>query len=139
MTYSPYIQYLRTIRELWKRSHIKCIKGLLISKAIYGLLTSPQKRKDKFFVFAFLLFKANKSNSSIRLLGESTARQSAFWFFLTFRVTKIVEFLNDLLGQLSYMSMVKFHAYILLILTKSGPIKRMKALLITNLGLLKVS
>ena len=39
-------------------------KGQLISKAIYGLLTSPKKRTDKLVLFAFLLFTANKSNSS---------------------------------------------------------------------------
>ena len=54
------------------------IKGQLSSKAIYGLLTSPKKRMDEFVLFAFLLFTANKSNSSVRFLGESTARQSAF-------------------------------------------------------------
>ena len=53
-------------------------KGQLISKAIYGLLTSPKKWTDEFDLFAFLLFTANKSNSSVRILGESTARQSAF-------------------------------------------------------------
>ena len=51
-------------------------KGQLISKAIYGLLTSPKKRTDEFVLFAFLLFTAN--NSSVHFLGESTARQSAF-------------------------------------------------------------
>ena len=61
-------------------------KGQLISKAIYGLLTSPKKRTDKFVLFAFLFFMANKSNSSINFLGESTACQSAFWFYLTFRL-----------------------------------------------------
>ena len=59
-------------------------KGQLISKAIYGLLTSPKKRTDEFVLFAFLLFTANKSNSSVRFLGESTALQAAFWFYLTF-------------------------------------------------------
>ena len=59
-------------------------KGQLISKAIYGLLTSPKKRTDEFVLFAFLLFMANKSNSSVRFLGKSKARQSAFWFYLTF-------------------------------------------------------
>ena len=53
-------------------------KGQLISKTIYGLLTSPKKRTDEFVLFAFLLFSANKSNSSDCFLGESTARQSAF-------------------------------------------------------------
>ena len=59
-------------------------KGQLISKAIYDLLTSPKKRIDEFVLFAFLLFTANKSNSSVPFLGESTARQSAFRFYLTF-------------------------------------------------------
>ena len=53
-------------------------KGQLISKPIYDLLTSPKKRTDEFDLFAFLLFMANKSNSSVRFFGESTARQSAF-------------------------------------------------------------
>ena len=66
-----------------------CSKGQLISKAIYGQLTSPNKRTDEFVLFAFLLFTANKSNSSIRFLGESTGRQSAFWFYLTFSLKQI--------------------------------------------------
>ena len=41
---------------------------------------------DKFVLFAFLLFTAIRSNSSVNFLGESTARQSAFRFYLTFRV-----------------------------------------------------
>ena len=49
-------------------------KGQLISKAIYGLLTSPKKRTDEFVLFAFLLFTANKSNLSVCFLGESTMR-----------------------------------------------------------------
>ena len=44
-------------------------KGQLISKAIYGLLTSTKKRTDKFVLFVFLLFTANKSNYSVRFLG----------------------------------------------------------------------
>ena len=39
---------------------------------------------DEFVLFAFLLLTANKSNSSVRFLGESTDRQFAFWFYLTF-------------------------------------------------------
>ena len=61
-------------------------KGQLISKAIYGLLTSPKQRTDEFVLFAFLLFTANKSNSSVHFLGESTARQSAFRFYCTFSI-----------------------------------------------------
>ena len=64
-------------------------KGQLISKAIYNLLTSPKNRTDEFVLFAFLLFTANKSNSSVRFLGESMARQSAFWVFLTFSWTNL--------------------------------------------------
>ena len=45
-------------------------KGQLISKAIYGLLTSPKKRTDEFDLFAVKSKKANKSNSSVRFLGE---------------------------------------------------------------------
>ena len=44
-----------------------------------------QKQTHEFVLFAFLLFMANKSNSSVRFLGEFMARQSAFWFYLTFR------------------------------------------------------
>ena len=65
-------------------------KGQLISKAIYGLLTSPKKRTDEFVLFAFLLFTANKSNSSVRFLGESMERQSAFRFNLTFTMDKVL-------------------------------------------------
>ena len=59
-------------------------KGQLISDADWRAIDSPKKWMDEFVLFAFLLFKANKSNSSIRFLGESTAHQSAFWFYLTF-------------------------------------------------------
>ena len=60
-------------------SAVAWLKGQLISKAIYGPLTSPKKQTDEFVLFAFLLFRANKSNSSVRFLVESTTRQSAFW------------------------------------------------------------
>ena len=60
--------------------------GQLILKAINSLLFSPKKRTEEFVLFAFLLFTANKSNSSVRFLGESTAHQSAFRFYLTFRM-----------------------------------------------------
>ena len=60
-------------------------KGQLILKAIYTLLTSPKKQTDELVLFAFLLFMANKSNSFVHFLGESTACQSAFRFHLTFR------------------------------------------------------
>ena len=59
-------------------------KGQLILKADWCAIDSPKKRTDELVLFAFLLFMANKSNSPVRFLGESTARQSAFRFFLTF-------------------------------------------------------
>ena len=62
-------------------------KGQLISKADWRAIKSPKKRTDKFVLFAFLLFTANKSNCSVRFLGESTARQSAFRNYLTFKYT----------------------------------------------------
>ena len=49
------------------------IKGQLISKADWRAIDSPNKRTDEFVLFAFLLFTANKSNSSVRFLGESTS------------------------------------------------------------------
>ena len=58
----------------WNRPEAVVTKGQLISKAIYGLLTSPQKRTDGFVLFDFLLFTANKSNWSVRFLGESMVR-----------------------------------------------------------------
>ena len=53
-------------------------KGHLILKADWRAIDSPKKRTDEFVLFAFLLFTANKSNLSVRFLGESTVRQSAF-------------------------------------------------------------
>ena len=54
-------------------------------KAIYGLLTSPKKpgtNKSICYVCFFTLH-GKESNSSVCFLGESTARQFAFWFYLT--------------------------------------------------------
>ena len=59
-------------------------KGQLISKADQHPIGSPKKQMDEFVLFTFLLFTSNKSNLSVRFLGESTARQSPFWFYLTF-------------------------------------------------------
>jgi hypothetical protein len=55
-------------------------KGQLISIADWRAIDSTKNEPTNLFVClsAFLLFKANKSNSSVRFLGESTARQSAF-------------------------------------------------------------
>ena len=40
-------------------------KGQLISKADWRAIDSPKKGTDEFVLFAFLLFTANKSNSSV--------------------------------------------------------------------------
>ena len=50
-------------------------KGRLISKADWRAIDSPKKQTDQFVLFAFLLFTANKSNLSVRFMGESTAPQ----------------------------------------------------------------
>ena len=54
------------------------IKCQLISKADWRDIVSPRKQTDEFVLFAFLLFTANKSNSSVRFLEESAARPSTF-------------------------------------------------------------
>ena len=80
------------------RGPIAQTKGQLISKADWRAMDSPKKRTDKFVLFAFLLFMANKSNLSVRFLGESTACQSAFRFYLTFGVytKKLNRYKSDL-------------------------------------------
>ena len=42
-------------------------KGHSISKADWRTIDSPKKGTDEFVLFAFLLFTANKSNSSVHL------------------------------------------------------------------------
>ena len=53
-------------------------KGQLILKADWRAIDSPKKWTDEFDLFAVKSKKANKTNSSVRFLGESMARQSAF-------------------------------------------------------------
>ena len=48
----------------------KGAKGQLISKADWRATDSLKKQTDEFVLFAFLLFTANKSNSSIRFFGR---------------------------------------------------------------------
>ena len=70
-------------------------KGQLICKQI-GTHTFAQKTNGRICLFAFLLFTANKTNLSIRFLGESMAGQSALRFNLTFSSQKKkVIILND--------------------------------------------
>ena len=53
-------------------------KGQLMSKAIYGLVTSPKKRTNEFDLFAVKRKKAKKTNSSVRFLGEVSRPWIAF-------------------------------------------------------------
>ena len=53
-------------------------KGQLIAKADWRAIDSPKKQTDEFDLFAVKCRKTNKTNASIRFLGESMARQSAF-------------------------------------------------------------
>ena len=48
------------------------------------VVDSPKKWINEFVLFLFLLFTANKSNLFVHFLGESTASQFCFWFYLTF-------------------------------------------------------
>ena len=45
-------------------------KGHLIPKADWRAIDSPKKRKDEFDLFPAKSKKANKTNSSVRFLGE---------------------------------------------------------------------
>ena len=78
--------------EFVKLGWIRCAKGQLILKADWHAIDSPKKQTNEFVLFAFLLFTANKSNSSVRFLGESTARQSALQFYLTFMRTSHTDY-----------------------------------------------
>ena len=53
-------------------------KGQVKSKSRLRAVDSPKTRTDKFDLFAAKSKNANKTNLSVRLLGESLARQSAF-------------------------------------------------------------
>ena len=61
-------------------------KGQFISKAIYSLLTCFQKRTDKFFLFAFLLFTTNKSNFSFLVLSDLYWEMINLW-----HISKIIK------------------------------------------------
>ena len=54
------------------------LKVSQFQKADWRALDSPKKLTDEFDLFAVKSKKANKTNSSVRFLGESMARQSAF-------------------------------------------------------------
>ena len=56
------------------------IKGQIKPKAVWTRRRFSKKRKNKFVLFAVKSKKANKTNSFVRFLGESTARQFAFGF-----------------------------------------------------------
>ena len=60
-------------------------KGNIKSRADWCAVNSPKKITEKIVLFAFLLFTANKSNSSMRFFGESSVRQSAFQNYRTFK------------------------------------------------------
>ena len=58
-----------------------CIaKGQIKPKADWRAVDSPKKRMNEFEFFALKSKKVNKTNSFVRFLGESMARQSAFGF-----------------------------------------------------------
>jgi hypothetical protein len=67
-------------------SQIFCLftKGQIKPKADWPAIDSPKQQMNEFVLFDFLLFMANKTNSFVLFLGESTARQNCFRFYLTF-------------------------------------------------------
>ena len=81
-------------------------KGQLISKADWRTIDSPKKRTDEFVLFAFSLFTANKLNSSVRFLGESTARQSAFRFYLTYKKFHNICFTKNFFSQNCFLGLI---------------------------------
>ena len=77
----PFSIPYNTYPDCWDRSYstlTHLTKGQLILKADWRAIDSPKKRTDEFVLFAFLLFTVNKKKSSVCILEESTARQSAF-------------------------------------------------------------
>ena len=51
----------------------------------------PKNERTNLFFACFLIFMANKSNSSLCFLGESKTRQSAFRFYLTFNMQSYIK------------------------------------------------
>ena len=56
-------------------------------KTDWRVIGSPKKRTNKFVLFAFLLFTANKTNSFVHFLGECLARTNCLRFYLTFNIS----------------------------------------------------
>ena len=67
----------------------KSVKGQIKPKADWRAVDSPKKQTNEFVLFAFLLFTANKTNSFVCFLGETTSRPNRFWLYLTFNVHQI--------------------------------------------------
>ena len=49
------------------------VKGQIKPEEDWRAVDSPKKESNEFVLFVFLLFMANKTNSFVRFLGESTA------------------------------------------------------------------
>ena len=79
-----YFEEFRRIERKNDHQLFQDTKGQIKPKADWHAVDSPKKRANEFVLFAFLLFTANKTNPFVRFLGESTLRQSCFWFYLTF-------------------------------------------------------
>ena len=56
------------------------IKGQIKPKADWRGIDSPKKQTNEFVLLAVKSKKANKTNSLVHFLGESTSCQSAFGF-----------------------------------------------------------
>ena len=59
---------------------MQLFKGQIKPKSDSDAVDSPKKRTHQFILFAMKSKKANKTNSFVRFLGESTAHKSAYGF-----------------------------------------------------------
>ena len=89
------------------------LKGQTKPKADCCTVNSPNKEQTNLFCLLFLLFTANKSNSLVRFLGESTARQSCFRFQLTFKSMQISLLIYNIFAYISLtlMCVLNFLSY----------------------------
>ena len=67
-------------RSIRNKMFCPLAKSQIKPKGDWRAVDSPKKRTNEFVLFAVKSIKADKTNSLVCFLGESTARQSAFGF-----------------------------------------------------------
>ena len=73
---------LKKMKKVYEHNKKLISKCQLISKAIYGRLTSPKNKQT--YLIGLIFYSSRQANQirSFTFLGESTARQSTFRFYL---------------------------------------------------------